>query len=271
MLYWFAVVIIAIFSVIITPQAFAQNTYVINIPTGAADPNAPYFWQSEKDGSTTGDIHINKGDSVRWENADTAPHTVTSGIPKEGPDEIFDSALFAPGKSFSFTFEDLGEYPYFCLIHPWMTGTVMVGSGLHIIPEVGADAGDGETTFDVEYQFNRVISEAKVDESQKAITFTIIGSTKSDDHNLNLLIPKNLLNDPYAIWVDGEQRTDFDLSSEGGINNLNILLTESTEQIIIVGSSVVPEFGTIAGIVLALSVFPLILLRKIGLIAFPKL
>ena len=94
------------------------SSYDINIPTGAASPDAPYFWQSEKDGSTTGDITINIGDEVVWKNADTAAHTVTSGTPADGPDEMFDSGLFAPGKSFSFAFTEKGQYPYYCLVHP---------------------------------------------------------------------------------------------------------------------------------------------------------
>jgi plastocyanin len=30
------------------------------------------------------------------------------------------------GNTFEFTFDDAGEYPYFCMVHPWMTGTVTV-------------------------------------------------------------------------------------------------------------------------------------------------
>ena len=152
-------------------EAFAQTTYDINIPTGAASPDAPYFWQSEKDGTATGDIEINVRDSIRWGNADTAAHTVTSGTPEEGPDEIFDSSLFGPGKSFQLQFTEVGEFDYFCLVHPWMVGTVTVMSGLQVVPGIGSDAGDGTTTFDVEYQFNRVINSASVDEDQNAIIF----------------------------------------------------------------------------------------------------
>ena len=79
------------FLVPFSTNAFAEETYDINIPTGAASPDAPYFWQSEKDGSTTGVIKILTGDTIVWKNADTAAHTVTSGTAVDGPDDIFDS------------------------------------------------------------------------------------------------------------------------------------------------------------------------------------
>ena len=66
--YSIGIIFLGFFSV---NMAFAES-YDINIPTGAADPAAPYFWQSEKDGSTTGDITIQLNDVVVWKNADTA-------------------------------------------------------------------------------------------------------------------------------------------------------------------------------------------------------
>lgn len=106
--------------------AFAQTTYDVNIPTGAASPDAPYFWQSEINGDTSGIVEITIGDSISWKNADSATHTVTSGTPTDGPDNIFDSGLYGPGKSFTHKFDEIGFYPYYCLVHPWMDGTVIV-------------------------------------------------------------------------------------------------------------------------------------------------
>ena len=44
----------------------------------------------------------------------------------EGPDDIFDSGITSPGSTFEHTFEDSGTYDYFCIVHPWMIGTVQV-------------------------------------------------------------------------------------------------------------------------------------------------
>jgi hypothetical protein len=234
-----------------TNSAFAQTTYTINIPTGAADPNAPYFWQSEKDGDASGEIHIKPGDTVNWENADTEDHTVTSIATEEGPDGNFDSGLFGPGGSFKHTFVEEGTFPYHCTVHHWMTGLVVVESAFKVIQNVGDDAGDGSTTFDVEYDFNRVIADARVDEGENAITFTLVGKPQNDDNELTLFLPKDLIDDPYVIWVDGRQLTDFEKISKGGITTVVIPVSDISEQVTIVGSSVVPEFGALSAIVLA--------------------
>ena len=72
-------------------------------------------------------VTINVGGEVTWVNDDGAAHTATSGVLTDGgPDGVFDSGLFMPATSFSHKFEKAGEYPYFCLVHPWMKGLVVV-------------------------------------------------------------------------------------------------------------------------------------------------
>jgi plastocyanin len=71
-------------------------------------------------------LPVRVGDTVIWNNVDTAAHTVTSGSIEEGLSEIFDSSFIMPEKTFVFTFDEAGEYPYFCTLHPWMIGVVAV-------------------------------------------------------------------------------------------------------------------------------------------------
>lgn len=270
------VIFALLISILLVPlganMAFAQETYVINIPTGAGDINAPYFWQSEKDGDTSGKIEVTASDYVRWENADTVAHTVTSGTPEDGPDGIFDSNLIDPGKDFQYQFTIGGNYEYFCLVHPWMVGAVTVTSELQVIPNVGANAGDGKTVFNVEYKFNRMIVSATIDEEQKAITFEIVGKAKSEDNTLSLMLPKDLISEPLVIWADGKQILDFQITSQGGINEVVIPLDEKSERLTILGASVVPEFGAITMAILAIGVLSFIALTfKTQKISIPKL
>ena len=72
------------------------------------------------------DITINTGDTVKWDNVDNAAHTVTGGSPSDGPSGVFDSSLLMAGLDYSFTFDDAGNYDYFCMVHPWMVGSVTV-------------------------------------------------------------------------------------------------------------------------------------------------
>lgn len=69
---------------------------------------------------------VTVGDEVIWSNDDTAAHTVTSGTPSDGHDGNFDSSLFVANSEFSVTFDNAGDYPYYCAVHPWMVGNIIV-------------------------------------------------------------------------------------------------------------------------------------------------
>jgi len=71
-------------------------------------------------------VTTSAGTEIVWSNDDTAAHTVTSGTPADGPDGIFDSSILAGGSTFSATLDDAGDYPYYCIVHPWMTGIITV-------------------------------------------------------------------------------------------------------------------------------------------------
>ncbi len=68
---------------------------------------------------------VSVGSTVTWTNEDAQPHTVNSGE-NATPDGTFDSGILAPAATYDFTFTEAGEYPYFCLLHPNMVGTVSV-------------------------------------------------------------------------------------------------------------------------------------------------
>lgn len=103
-------------------ESSEPKTVTVEIPTGTSSPgcetsNACYLPAS---------VTINVGDTVEWKNVDTAAHTVTSGSPADGPSGAFDSSLIMGSASFTHTFDEAGNYDYFCMVHPWMVGNVQV-------------------------------------------------------------------------------------------------------------------------------------------------
>ncbi len=68
-------------------------------------------------------IQIKKGTTVTWTNQDDARHDITPDNPS---DDFKASKLLKKGESYSFTFDTVGEYTYFCSPHPYMIGTVEV-------------------------------------------------------------------------------------------------------------------------------------------------
>jgi len=102
--------------------AAGPETHIVETAMGSGAPgcetsNACYLPQ---------DITINAGDTVTWDNVDNAAHTVTGGSPANGPSGVFDSSLLMAKGVFSHTFDDAGYYDYFCMVHPWMIGSVTV-------------------------------------------------------------------------------------------------------------------------------------------------
>lgn len=70
-------------------------------------------------------VEINVGETVTWTNQDATRHTVTSGLDGE-PDGRFEVTFAERGDTASVTFDEPGEYHYFCTPHNFMTGTVVV-------------------------------------------------------------------------------------------------------------------------------------------------
>ncbi len=94
----------------------------VNIPEGVGVPGC----EETNECYIPYEIVVAVGGQVIWNNVDTAAHTVTSGNPADGADGKFDSSIFMSGATFSNTFDEVGEYEYFCMVHPWMNGIVQV-------------------------------------------------------------------------------------------------------------------------------------------------
>ena len=120
---WVIIPFLAILTIIFVANsinAFSETQVTISV--FASSPNCidtdTCYYPSE--------LTILVGSSVTWLNDSGVIHTVTSGNLLEGPDGIFDSGIIMSGDTFSHTFSEAGHYQYYCTIHPWMTGTVIV-------------------------------------------------------------------------------------------------------------------------------------------------
>ena len=72
-------------------------------------------------------ITVSAGTTVKWENKDSTLHTVTSGSAEAGDSgKVFDSRYLAAGKEFQHKFDTAGTFDYYCTLHPFMKGKVVV-------------------------------------------------------------------------------------------------------------------------------------------------
>lgn len=186
------------------------------------------------------ELNIDAGTEVIWSNEDDAAHTVTSGTPDSGPDGVFDSALFMAGNEFSHEFSSPGEYPYFCLVHPWMTGSITV-------------RGDGSQD-DLGYKLEATIN-VRLETKPDTLENTLSEYTRTLDELSSLLeengatgeIPRSTINinpshydrgtfDTYQTYARWTVKTTLDnikevhdiLSKYGGVERLYLTHSKSS-------------------------------------------
>ncbi len=252
--------------------AFAEN-YEIKIPSGAADENFPYYWSQKDTGETTGIITVFPGDSVTWSNADTAFHTITSinptGERTPAPDDengLFDSGFFTAGKSFTHQFDELGDFYYYCTLHPWMNGVVHVvldPGSVKSVDKIASGYSDDGLGFEVKYFLDAYLSPAvHVNPDEKTLTFTLTSESNNDE--ITLTLPKELIDNPTTVWIDGNM-VDFESDSTisgDTATQLVIPIDSDSREIKIMGSKVIPEFGGIALLILTVSIVSIIIFSK---------
>jgi len=273
--------LLAIFSLIaIAPPAFADHTTaevdmaVGSSVVGCETTNECYIPHM---------VTIDVGGEVMWNNIDAMAHTVTAGTPTEGLSEHFDSGLVAPGSTFSYEFEDAGTFDYFCIVHPWMAGAVMVSS-----EETHGDMEEMEGMKEMEHSDDHTAKgiEDLSDQFTTTLTSGVIhhigGNTDDatlivhlfgadDDGKLEITLNSDIItpldDGSYFVLVDSEEAKFEQMG-----NTLHIEYSAGAEKIEIVGSHVVPEFGTIAMIVLAVAIVSIIVLTtKTRTTLIPKL
>ena len=131
-----------IFMVGIVPAVFA-DTFDVLIPEGTSVRGCE---TTDKCYIPFG-VKIDVGDEVIWTNEDMAFHTVTSGNPTDGPDDLFDSGMFKIDEQFSHKFEESGNFDYFCTLHPWMEGIIVVQVPAENVSEKGGGCLIATATF----------------------------------------------------------------------------------------------------------------------------
>lgn len=210
-------------------------------------------------------ININVGDTVIWTNNDSTPHTVTSGTGPDDPSsgQAFDSSpnfspLWVPGDTFSHTFTEAGEFPYYCALHPNMIGTVIVTSA--------AGNGDGETIQ--EFMTTATIDGQSFDITGKSATSKATAATIEAGEavkvtfdkpgEVELTLPKDMIDGINAVMAGGQQVQFEETDSTDSTTTIKFTVPEGSTSVDIMGTTVIPEFPVIAALVLAVSMVAII-------------
>ena len=126
-------------------------------------------------------ITVKPGASLRFVNADTAPHTVTA------VDGSFDSGFMAKGVAYSRTFATPGTYDYFCEFHPEMTGSVRVVDATGVAPPPAATTGASSPKPGVSLPAGRsAASVTMIDSDYEPRTMTVKPGTEVSWQNVGV-------------------------------------------------------------------------------------
>ena len=259
--------------IIMTTMPFASAEQVsISVPQGTSVPGCeetnecflPYM------------VTIHPGDEIVWSNDDSAAHTVTSGTDAVA-DGLFDSSLFMAGATFSHTFDTLGEYDYYCMVHPWMLGKVFVTVGGGIEKDLGTitmgSTIESNTTVD-NLVANIVSSDGYANETMTIdVTITDLKDNPAEHITYNIQAIHGtivLLNEEghmhegtitnthttNALTIDASDDDPVTIT----VNAVGFGHGEQYQEVFgeIATTQVVPEFGTIAMMILAISVISII-------------
>ena len=102
-------------------------------PTGPPGTPLTILEGSSVQGSPSYDpaaLTVKKGDKITVTNKDSLPHTVTSGTGPTDPNSAkqFDTSILEAGATADIETTNInpGEYPFYCAVHPYMMGKLVV-------------------------------------------------------------------------------------------------------------------------------------------------
>ena len=263
-------VLFAIVSIGMTaaPGAFAEHSMnaTVENAVGSSTPGC------EPDCFIPATVTIGAGGMVTFANNDTAAHTSTAGTPADGPSGAWDSSLVMMGAAYTTPALDVaGDYPYFCMVHPWMEGLVIVEEESH--DDHGGDDHGDKSVMEMQTLTAADIS-IDIADGAKAGERVAIDVTISGEHvNYDIVAThggEEILNESGNHSHTGEGSHTTSALAADASDDLPIDVTVTFQGFGIPGeeftgpigltsdAQAVPEFGTIAAMILAVAIVSII-------------
>lgn len=248
-----AVGLAAVIAAVLVPISTLTPAYAAEIAADVVSGSS----SKTTDAYAPNPIQANVGDTVTWTNKDSTPHTVTSGTGGQ-PDGEFDSSpnfspLMAPQQKFSHTFEEAGDFPYYCGLHPNMVGTVVVSAGG---TGNGGNGGAQPTPFTVtatadgnDYEIS-----GSGDASATAATINAGESVEIEFDGageVELTLPTEMISGITAVMAGTEAIQHEVVSENDTSTTISFAVPEGETSVTILAETVIPEFPVIAAVLAA--------------------
>ena len=260
------------------PSAFAEHSMhaVVENAQGSSTPGC----EDTNECFLPATVTIGAGGSVEFVNSDNAAHTSTSGTPQDGPSGAWDSSLVMVNMSYTTPALDAGEYPYFCMVHPWMAGLVIVEEEAH--DDHGHEDEMDHSSMDMGGMEMQTLTAAdiaiSIDDGAKAgekvaIDVTINGEHVNYDivatHNGETILDES---DNHSHTGEGSHTTSALSADASDDNPIDVTVTfqgfgfpgdDKTGPIGLTNTAqAVPEFGTIAAMILVVAIVSIIVITS---------
>jgi plastocyanin len=276
--------LLALVTILGVAPAFGQTANEVDIQVGAGS-SASAACVTTNNCFSPNPITVAPGTTVTWMNNDKLSHTVTSGkVSDDNAGSLFDSGLVKSAKTFQFTFANAGTYDYFCTVHPWMTGQVIVGAatsgtttGSNTTGTSGGTSGIAMLTTKASDGTTVTVSTTGPVNGQPlslAISFADASGNKIHHQNYAITVTQDgntiLSNSAgHTHTGDDTQTSSTNLSSTDPVdiqitlNGIGLPTVDPTTWTGVKGevlsfTHIVPEFGPVASIVLAIAVMSMV-------------
>jgi len=158
-----------------SPASFADHSEVTITPiSGSGSGSGCELTEDGCYNPSTATVDV--GGVVIFSNTDGAAHTFSSGVPSDDIIGLeFNSGMLSAGDSAEWTPENVGEFPYFCMIHPWMDGLIIVQE----VEESHTEEVEESHTEEVEESHTEEVEESHTEEVEESKVVTNLESEEN--------------------------------------------------------------------------------------------
>ena len=174
---------ISISMISIAPNAFSDHHEITITPISGSGSDSGCEL-TEEGCYSPNPVTVYVGSVIIFSNTESVSHTFSSGVPSDDVIGVeFNSGMLEPGSSFQWIPENVGEFPYFDMIHPWMQGTIIVQEATektHEKMETHSEVAE-ETVVEEQVVEETVVEEQVVEE-------TVVATQESEEKGGGCLI-----------------------------------------------------------------------------------
>jgi len=143
---------------------------------------------------------------------------------------------------------------------------------IKVLYGVASEFDENGMGYDIEYSLSVDLEpDVIIDPDSKTLTLNIAGEIVGEDEWLVIMLPEEIISLPHKVLVDGIHETDaILLNEEENINTLYVPLKPGSKEISMSGVAVIPEFGSVAALILVISITSIIIFtstKKVSIFA----